>query len=183
LLSHKLEIFQRKRDLPWAYDDIAVNIAVNQHSKSSQTGLSLEPELFEQLATVLITTPRRHRKLWRLWFNNFFLGCLESWLSAILAVESQASKSLWASYINKILLRRQIVTPATHIEMGNNVDFHFWPTLYRIYRIYQLSPKSAEKGQKRVMQKRHKRVADVFSIHVTPIKIKNHEDFVFTTFF
>jgi hypothetical protein len=58
LLSHKLEIFQRKCNLPWAYDDIAVN-SINQHSKSSPTGLRLEPELFEQLATVLTTTPRR----------------------------------------------------------------------------------------------------------------------------
>jgi hypothetical protein len=46
------------------------------------------------------------------------------------------------------------------------------------YRIYQLSPKSAEKGQKSVMQKRHKRVAGRrFFIPVTPIKIENHEDF------
>jgi hypothetical protein len=39
-------------------DDIAENSS-NQHPKSSHTGL-LEPELFEQLATVLTTTPRRH---------------------------------------------------------------------------------------------------------------------------
>jgi hypothetical protein len=44
---------------PELTDDIAENSG-NQHSKSSQTGLSLEPELFEQLATVLTTTPRRH---------------------------------------------------------------------------------------------------------------------------
>jgi hypothetical protein len=66
LLSHKLEIFQRKRDLPWAYDDIAEN-SVNQHSKSSQTGTSLEPELFKSSTTQV--NFRFLRKLVPLWIR------------------------------------------------------------------------------------------------------------------
>jgi hypothetical protein len=48
--------FQGSATSPELTDHIAENSS-NQHSKSSQTGLSLDPELFKQLATVLTTTP------------------------------------------------------------------------------------------------------------------------------
>jgi hypothetical protein len=54
-----LRYFKGSATSPELTNDIA-EISSNQHPKSSQNGLSLEPELFEPLATVLTTTPRRH---------------------------------------------------------------------------------------------------------------------------
>jgi hypothetical protein len=132
--------------------------------------------------------PAAHnRKSWRCCFNNFFLGCHVSKSSAILAVSSQAQRAnrsepgTLINYCSDDKL--SLLSLTLKLEMINISIFGRSCSLIG-FRIYQLSPKSAEKGQKSVMQKRHKRhmTTDLFTIPMTPIKIENHEDFVSTTF-